>query len=113
KTIVIKLKEPVASILTSFSNQASGWLFVYPKEAETGFDMRRTPIGSGVYYISDYTPSTRFVYSRNPNFFDKNTAFADKIEVPIITEYAQGLAQFKAGNLDYYTINAEDVLQTK
>jgi ABC-type transport system substrate-binding protein len=113
KTIVIKLKEPVASILTSFSNQASGWLFVYPKEAESGFDMRRNPMGSGVYYISDYAPSTRFVYSRNPNFYDKNTAFADKIEVPIITEYAQGIAQLKAGNLHWYAINADEVLQTK
>ena len=114
KTIVIKLKEPVASILTSFSNQASGWLFVYPKEAETGFDMRRNPIGSGAYYISDYQPSSRFVYSRNPNYFDaKNTAFADKIEVPIITEYAQGIAQLKSGNLHNYAVLADDILQTK
>ena len=88
RTVVVKLKSPIASILSSFGNQASGWMFIYPKEAESGFDMRRTPIGGGAYYISDYTPSSRFVYSRNPNYFDKNTAFADKIEVPIVSEYA-------------------------
>ncbi len=113
RTVVVKLKAPVASIMSSFGNQASGWLFVYPKEAESGFDMRRTPIGGGVYYISDYTPSSRFVYSRNPNYFDKNTAFADKIEIPIVSEYAAASAQLRAGNLYWYTLLADDILPTK
>ena len=113
RTVVVKLKSPIASIMSSFGNQASGWMFIYPKEAESGFDMRRTPIGGGVYYISDYTPSSRFVYSRNPNYFDKNTAFADKIEIPIVSEYAAASAQLRAGNLYRYTLLADDILPTK
>ena len=113
KTVVIKLKEPVASILANLANQASGWWFIFPKEADSGIDLRRNPMGGGPYYISEYVPSSRFVYSRNPNYFDKNTAFADKIEVPIVSEYATGLAQIKAGNLHSYAVTADDVIPTK
>jgi ABC-type transport system substrate-binding protein len=113
RTVVAKLKQPIASIMSSFGNQASGWLFIYPKEAESGFDMRRSPMGGGVYYLSEHVPSSRFVYSRNPNYFDKNTAFADKIEIPIVSEYAAASAQLRAGNLFFYGLLADDILPTK
>lgn len=113
KTIQVKLKQPVSTIMSAFSTQASGQFFIFPKEAEDKVDLRRTPIGAGVYYLSDYLPSSRFVYSRNPNYFDKNVAFADSIEVPIISENATGIAQLKAGGLYGYNVPAEQVIQTK
>jgi ABC-type transport system substrate-binding protein len=113
RTIQIKLKQPVSTIMSAFSTQASGQFFIFPKEAEDKVDLRRTPIGAGVYYLSDYLPSSRFVYSRNPNYFDKNVANADTIEVPIISENATGLAQLKAGGVFSYAVPAEQVVQTK
>jgi peptide/nickel transport system substrate-binding protein len=113
KTIQMKLKQPVSTIMSAFSTQASGQFFIFPKEAEDKVDLRRTPIGAGVYYLRDYLPSSRFVYSRNPNYFDKNVAFADTIEVPIIGENATGLAQLKAGGLFSYNVPAEQIVQTK
>ncbi|HLF77637.1 MAG TPA: ABC transporter substrate-binding protein [Dehalococcoidia bacterium] len=113
RTIQIKLKNPVSTIMSAFSTQASGQFFIFPKEAEDKVDLRRTPIGAGVYYLSDYVPSSRFVYSRNPNYFDKGVAFADTIEVPIVSENATGLAQLKAGGLFNYAVPVEQVLQTK
>jgi ABC-type transport system substrate-binding protein len=113
KTIVVKLNSPVSTILSLFSSQASGQFFVFPKEAEDQVDLRRNPIGAGVYYLSDYTPSSRFVYSRNPNYFDKDTAFADRIEVPIVSESATGIAQLKAGGLHAYVVPADQVLSVK
>ena len=112
-TIVVKLNSPVATIMSQFSSQASGQFFVFPKEAEDKFDLRHTPIGAGVYYMGDYQPSERFVYKRNPNYFDKNTAYADEIDVPIVGEYAVGLAQLRTGGLYTYTVRAEDILSVK
>ncbi len=44
-TIVIKLKEPVASILAGFSSQLQGQFFILPKEADGGFDVAKDPHG--------------------------------------------------------------------
>ena len=113
KTIVAKLTQPVSTIMSLFSSQASGQFFVFPKEAEDKFDLRRNAVGAGVYYMGEYVPSARFVYKRNPNYFDKNVAFAETIDVPIVSEYATGLAQLKAGALYSYAVRADDILSVK
>jgi ABC-type transport system substrate-binding protein len=113
RTIVLKMKSPVSTIMSAFSTQASGQFFIFPKEAEDQIDLRRSPMGAGVYYLSGYTPSASFVYSRNPNYFDKQVAFADTIEVPIISENATGMAQLQAGNLFSYNVTPDSILQVK
>lgn len=115
RTVVIKLKEPIASILAGFSSQLQGQFFIVPKEAEGGFDIRRNPMGAGSYYLSDYTPSANIVYTRNPNHFDKSTAFPERIETPIISESAQVIAQLIAGGVytHYTTVSPDSVLQIK
>jgi ABC-type transport system substrate-binding protein len=59
RTVVAKLKEPVSSILAGFSSQLQGLYFVVPKEAENSIDLRRSPVGAGAYYLSEYVPSSR------------------------------------------------------
>jgi ABC-type transport system substrate-binding protein len=115
-TIVIKLKEPVASILAGFSSQLQGQFFIIPKEADGGFDVRRNPIGAGTYFLSEYVPSSRLVYTRNPNSYDK-VAYPATIETPIITENAQNIAQIVAGNVYVHYagggVSPDSVLQIK
>ncbi len=113
-TIVIKLKEPVASILAGFSSQLQGQMFVVPKEADGGFDVAKDPMGFGAYYLDEYLPSSRLSYKRNTNSADK-LAYPDAIETPIITETAQVNAQLSAGNVYVHSRpNApESVLQIK
>jgi len=114
KTIQIKLKEPVASILAGFSSQLQGQFFIIPKEADGGFDVRRSPMGAGTYFLKEYVPSSRIVYERNPNSYDK-AAYPQTIETPIITENAQNIAQLIAGNIytHYTQLGADSVLQLK
>jgi len=114
RTVVVKLKEPVASILAGFSSQLQGLYFIVPKEAESAIDLRRNPVGAGAYYLSEYTPSARLVYTRNPNSYDK-LSYPEKIETPIITENAQVIAQLTAGNIytHYTAVPPESVMQIK
>lgn len=115
RTIVIKLKEPISSILAGFSSQLQGQFFIVPKEADGGFDVRRNPIGAGSYYLADYTPSASLAYARNPNHFDKTMDWPDRIETPIISESAQVIAQLIAGNIyaHYTGVSPDSVLQIK
>ena len=58
--------------------------------------------------------SVKFVLERNPDYFDQDFALLDGIELPILSESAQRLAQFKAGNLHYYTgVSAQDEIGLK
>lgn len=113
RTIVIKLKEPVSSILAGFASPLQGQFFIMPREAES-IDIRRTPIGAGTYYLSEYTPSARLVYTRNPASYFKE-AYPAKIETPIISEASQVVAQLIAGNIytHYTNVSPEVVLDIK
>jgi ABC-type transport system substrate-binding protein len=99
RTLVIKLKEPISSILAGFSSHLQGQFLIMPKEAEGGFDTRRNPMGAGSYYLAEYVPSAYLAYARNPNHFDKTSSWPDRIETPIISESAQVNAQLVAGNI--------------
>ncbi|HLF76204.1 MAG TPA: ABC transporter substrate-binding protein, partial [Dehalococcoidia bacterium] len=96
RTIVLKLKEPDASIIPLFAGTTFSLM---PKEFDGGFDPRSTVRGHGPYMLDEYIPSSRFVWKKNPDYYVKNRPFIDRIEVPIIPEYATRLAQFKAGNI--------------
>jgi ABC-type transport system substrate-binding protein len=113
KTVVVKLKAPLSSIMAGFSNFASGNYYVIPKEAESQIDLRRSPMGAGVYYLAEYVPSSRFVFKRNPGYYDKNVAFVDQVDIAIVSENATGLAQLKAGGLFTYPVVADSIIQTK
>jgi len=84
-----------------------------PREQDGGFDLKTKPIGTGPYFLAEQVPSSRFVFKKNPTYYDKSGPYIDGAEFPIITEYAQGLAQLKAGALYTYPVRGEDVLTTK
>ncbi len=113
RTIVMKLAFPDADLLTVLAGTGSGNLHLLPKESDSAYDMRSEAHGSGAYYISEYRPSATAVYKRNPGYYDKNLPYIDTWEAPIITEYATGLSQFKAGSLYRFDVRGDDILPTK
>jgi len=64
-----------------------------------GFDAKNTVRGHGPYILDEYVPSSRFVYKRNPDYYIKDRPFIERVEVPILSDNAQRLAQFRAGNI--------------
>ncbi len=110
-TVVFKLARPSAALLQMIGFWS--YLILQPREADGGFDPQMTMRGSGPWMLTDYQPSVSFSYRRNPNFYRKDVPYLDGIDVPIIPEYAQGLAQLKAGHLHWFDIASEDVLPTK
>ena len=113
ETIVVKLALPDASIIPMFS--AYDLFYIQPTEADGGFDPRQTVRGHGLYILDEYVPSSHFNWERNPDFYIKDHPFPEKVEVPIVSDYAQRLAQFKAGNIytDILEGVQEDIVVTK
>ena len=120
KTIVIKLVEPVVYALALFTSSSSGGIVIVPKETDTTFDIRTDMIGTGPWLMKNYTPSVAFTLQRHLDYWDKDYALVDQIELPIIPEYSAALAQLKAGSIysmgSYSStpkVRAEDVLPVK
>jgi len=118
RTITVKLKEPLAYALQYFANYGSfsGNVVMVPKEADAGLDMRRNIVGHGPFELAEYTPAVGLTLKRNPEYYDKDWALVDQIEMPIVPEYAARRAQFQAGNILRMLANepqAEDVMAVK
>jgi peptide/nickel transport system substrate-binding protein len=110
RTIVLKLKQPDSSLLSLF-----GWrsFYVMPKEADGGFDPKGEIRGYGPWLLTEAQQGTLRVWSKNPDYYVKGRPFPDKIEVPILPEYATRLAQFKAGNIHTSVAQPDDIIQSK
>jgi ABC-type transport system substrate-binding protein len=117
-TIEINLSEPNAVVMARLARATPGSHYIIPKEAldEGALDLARTSIGSGPFYISDYQPSLRINFKRNPGYGQTREGFPfiDELEYPIVQEYATFISQFRAGNIHLSGgMRAEDILPTK
>ncbi len=113
RTVVFKLKQPDSSLVQLFTSASH--FFVMPRESDTRFDPRADARGHGPWTIEEYRPSALFTLARNPDYYLKDRPFIDRIEAPIVVDYAQRLAQFRAGNIwtDVHGLLQQDVVQTK
>ncbi len=113
KTIVLKLRQPDAALLTVLA----GWdqFYIMPREADGGFDPRTTVRGYAPWILDEYRPSAFIHWKKNPDYYVKGRPFPDALERPLVPEYATRLSQFKAGNIytDVVEQSQQDVVQLK
>jgi peptide/nickel transport system substrate-binding protein len=110
-TVVFRLKEPNAAFLDILADANLIWIM--PKEADGGFDPTKTSIGTGPWILESYTPSVGFRLRKNPEWYMTGFPLMDGVQISIIPEYANRLAQFQAGNTDAEGITAEDLVSVK
>jgi ABC-type transport system substrate-binding protein len=115
ETLVFKMKQPDSSILELFG--AGSIFFVMPEESESKFDPKADVRGYGPWFLESYRRGVEFIWTKNPDYHIKGRPYPDRFEVPIITEYAQRLAQFKAGTIFTgfrdVTVDLLEMIQTK
>jgi ABC-type transport system substrate-binding protein len=84
-----------------------------PRESEKDFDPRNVVRGHGPWRLEEYIPSVRFIYTKNPDYYNTGKPYPDRLEKPIMTEYSTRLAQFKSGNIYTDVATPTDQIQTK
>lgn len=94
------------------------WMLLMPREADGGFDPRQDIRGAGPWMLTKWDRSVRMEFRKNPNYWNSDRPYVDGWDLPVIAEYAQRLAQFRAGRV--WTTNEggtpvaqEDLLATK
>ena len=111
RTIVVKLVRPDSAVIPGFSS--FDHFYVTPRETEGGFDPMTTVRGHGPWILEEFVPSARVTYRKNPDYYLKDRPYPDRLEMPIVSDYAQRLAQFKAGNIYTNVVLPKDVIQGK
>jgi len=111
RTVVMKLHKPDSRLIALLC--AYDYFNIMPSESESQFDPRRDVRGTGPWRLESFEPSVRLNWVRNPKFYIKDRPFPDRIEMPVIPDYTQQLAQFKAGQIYTSVVTPEDTAQTK
>ncbi len=112
KTVVVKLAFPDASALTMLGSSAA--FYIMPKESDGQFDPKGTIRGSSAWILDAYASSQGFTYAKNPNWYRQDIPYLDKVDFPIVTEYAQQLSQLRAGNvLGGFVVKQDDLIPLK
>ena len=111
ETIVFNLRQPDSRMIPYLA--AYDYFNIMPTESESAFDPRQVVRGNGPWRMKQFEPSVRLEWERNPNYYVENRPFPDTLEMPIIPDYAQRLAQFKTGSIYTTVVEPEDVVQMK
>jgi peptide/nickel transport system substrate-binding protein len=99
RTVIIKLKEPLVYALGLFHPSGASGVVIVPKETDSTFDARSDQIGTGPWVMTEYKPSLGYTFKRNPEYWDKDSALMEQIDMAIVPEYTAALSQLKAGNI--------------
>jgi ABC-type transport system substrate-binding protein len=110
-TVVAKMSYPYAPLLPMLAYH--WYMVIQPTEAEDKFNPKNEMRGSGPWMLEKYEPSAGYNFVKNPNWYLKDRPFLDRINWPIVTEYATGVSQFEAGNIWEYNVNQLDILPLK
>jgi ABC-type transport system substrate-binding protein len=107
----MKLHRPDGSLLLGLA--ASDQFVFMPREADGQFDPKKDIRGHGPWVLEEWRPSAYVNWKRNPDYYMKGRPYYDRMERPILTEYAQQLAQFRTGNIHTNLVQLQDVIQMK
>jgi len=111
-TMKFTLKAPYAAFLDVLAD--ANLLWILPKEADGGgLDPAKSMIGTGPWVLDNYTPSVGFKFKKNPAWHVAGFPLMDGVDIAIIPEYPNRLAQFLAGNLDVLDPTGDDLTNIK
>jgi ABC-type transport system substrate-binding protein len=111
-TIRIDMAFSFGDILAAIAYQR--WFMVQPQEAiAEKYNPRDDIRGTGPWMLDSWDRSVAMRWRANPNAWGVNKPFMDGFDNPVIDEYAQRQAQFKAGQLWWSQTRQEDIISTK
>ncbi len=112
RTVVFKLAKPYGPFQNLIGN--SNYLWILPKEVAAGtVDPGKQMIGAGPFILDSVQPDIAYKVKKNPTYYANPMPYVDSINLAIITEEAQEVAQFQAGRLDIAAIPAQRVTEVQ
>src|SRR5689334_1730893 len=100
-TVVYNLKDPAVNFpsLVSYANQNAA---VHSPTAwkTKGDDYNRNPVGTGPYILKSWTAGDRMVLEKNPNYWNKDHIYLDRINLKPLPDAQSRFASLQSGEAD-------------
>jgi len=100
-TLVFNLKDPSVNFpaLNSYANQNAA---VHSPTAwkTKGDDYNRNPVGAGPYVLKSWTAGDRMILEKNPNYWDKDKVYLDRIILKPLPDAQSRFASLQSGEVD-------------
>jgi peptide/nickel transport system substrate-binding protein len=93
-TVVFKLEGPYADLPLQMGNTFSRII-----AKENVDQISNKPIGSGPFILQEYTPGSRAILVRNPDYFEDGLPYLDEVHQVYIKEYAAQMSALKTGEV--------------
>ncbi|QPF86664.1 ABC transporter substrate-binding protein [Bradyrhizobium genosp. L] len=100
-TLVVHLSDPALNYpaLVSYPNQNAA--VQSPTAWKTkGDDYNRNPVGTGPYVLKSWTAGDRMVLEKNPDYWDKDKVYFDRITLKPLPDAQSRFASLQSGEVD-------------
>src|SRR6266542_590215 len=94
-TVRISPRQPSASLLAGMAGNCSS---IVPREVA---DLRRTAVGTGRFILQEWIPQSHLKARKNPDYWDKGRPYVDAVEIKIIPDEGNIIAQLRTGNIHH------------
>lgn len=111
KTVVVTLSHPTHYFLSLIGSTTNFNPVRKDIVDQYGQDFASTA-DKNVYcgpYVLDSTENQRYIFKKNPNYWNADAVHFDRVEESVITEANTQLAMYESGDLDYVDIPLEEV----
>ncbi|MBI5879187.1 MAG: ABC transporter substrate-binding protein [Chloroflexi bacterium] len=98
-TVVIKLKRPYSPLLTVLADRTNAIVAKETVDANGG-KMDKVANGTGPFKLVEYTPNTRTVLEKNPDYFIKGQPLLDKVIYQPIPDATARSTAVRTGTVD-------------
>jgi len=98
-TVRLHTKQPSASLLAGL---AGNWSSIVPREEiEKRGDLRRAAVGTGPFVLQEWVPQSHLKARKNPDYWDKGKPYVDAVELKVIPDEGNIIAQLRTGNVHH------------
>ncbi|QCK84494.1 ABC transporter substrate-binding protein [Phreatobacter aquaticus] len=100
-TVVLKLSKPTPFLLTALAAMETAIVpkHVYGEADPLSHPNNTAPIGTGPYVFKEWVRGSHAIWERNPNYWDKDAAYLDKLIVRFILDPAARTIAFETGSV--------------
>ena len=102
-TVILRLSEPSLAILSSVNANGAQ---ILPKHLYEGTDIlsnpyNNKPVGTGAFVFKEWSRGSHIVLERNPDYWDKDKPYIDRIVFRVIPDAAARAAALEKGEVQY------------
>ncbi len=114
-TAVFKMRGPNAALPRTLAQPTVTTLIISVKAAqEKGADYNRNPVGTGPFVFKEWRAADRLVAERNPNYWDKDKPYLDRVTVRPLPDSDARYASLVKGDVQViWEDRAENIVKAK